>query len=72
MDSILSVQNKDFARDGKECTKVPRAVAKKQKLFIRTIHWNLVNLVKIYHGIIELQLLVDPRQTASMKEPFDD
>ena len=29
MDSILSVPNKDFTRDGKEFTKVPRTVAKK-------------------------------------------
>ena len=29
MDSILSVQNKDFTGDGKECTKMLRTVAKK-------------------------------------------
>ena len=30
------------------------------------------NHVKIYHGITELQHLIDPRQMASLKEPFDE
>ena len=33
MDSILSVQNKDFTRDGKEFAKVSRAVAKNKSYF---------------------------------------
>ena len=33
MDSILSVQNKDFTGDGEEFTKVPRAVAKNKSYF---------------------------------------
>ena len=32
------------------------------KLFVRTLHWNLANLVKNYHGITELQHLIDQRQ----------
>ena len=40
---------------------------KNEKLFTRTIHWNLENLVKIYHGIIELQHLIDPRQMVLQK-----
>ena len=60
MDSILSVQNKDFTRDGQEFAKVPRAVIQAKKLFIQTNHWSLENLVKIYHGIIELRRLIDP------------
>ena len=40
-----------------------------QKLFFRTTRWNLENLVKIYHGIFELQHLIDPRQMALLKEP---
>ena len=27
-------------------------------------------LMKIYHGIVELRHLIDPRQMASLKEPF--
>ena len=66
------VQNSDFTGDGKEFTKVSRAVAKTQKLFTLTIHCNLENLVKIYRGITALQHLVDPRQMALLKEPFEE
>ena len=45
---------------------------KNPKLFFRTIFWNLENPVKIYHGITELQHLIDPRQIASLREPFDE
>ena len=72
MDTIVSVQDKDFTRDGRECTKVPRAVAKKHKWSIQTIHWNLENLVKMFHGIIQRQHLIDPKRMASLKEPFDE
>ena len=72
MDSVLSVQNKDFTGDGKEFTKVPRAAAKKPKLFTLTIHWSLENLVKINHGIIEHHHLIDPKQMALLKEPYDE
>ena len=72
VDTILSVQNPDFTGYWKEFTKVSRAVAKTQKLFVRTIHWNLENFVKIYRGITALQHLVDPRQMALLKEPFEE
>ena len=71
MDSVLSVYNNNFSGDGKELTKVSRTV-RKNKLFIRTINWNLENLVKIYHGIIEIQRLVDPKRTALLKELYEE
>ena len=45
---------------------------KNPKLLILTIHWSLENLVKIYHGIIEHQHLIDRRQTALLKERYDE
>ena len=42
---------------------------KSQKYFL-TIHWNLANLVKNYHGITELQHLIDPRQMVLLKERY--
>ena len=35
---------------------------KSRKSFTLTIHWNLANLVKIYHGIIVLLYHIDPRR----------
>ena len=43
-----------------------------RKLKIQTTRWNLGKLVKIYNGIIPLQRLIDPRQMASLNEPFDE
>ena len=64
MDSILSVQKKTL----QETEKV--YVAKtKSYLYEQLIHWTLENLVKIYHGILEPQNLIDPRQMALLKEP---
>ena len=45
---------------------------KKQKLLKRIIHWNSVLLMEIHHGIIEHQHLLDPKQMALLKEPFDE
>ena len=45
---------------------------KSQKSFTLTIHWKLANLVKIYHRIIELQHLIDPRQMALLKESYEE
>ena len=67
MDSILSVHNKDFTRDGQSLRKFLET-PQKQKLFTRTIDWNWENLVKIYHGIIEPQHLIGPRQMGLQKE----
>ena len=33
-----------------------------RKSFTLTIPWNLANLVKMYHGIVELRHLIDPRR----------
>ena len=33
-----------------------------------TIHWNLTNLLKIHHGIIDLQHLIDLRRMGLQKE----
>ena len=40
---------------------------KATKLLMRTILWHLENLLKIYHGIIEHQHLIDPKQVALLK-----
>ena len=41
------------------------------KILKRTIHWNLGKHMKIINGINVLQHLIDPRQMALLKEPFD-
>ena len=46
--------------------------SQKQKFLIRTIRWNLEIFLKIYHGIIEPQHLIDPRQMALLKEPYEE
>ena len=58
MDSILSVQNKNFQRDGK-CVS---SLEKSRK------SWNLANPVTIYRGIIELRHLIDLRRMVLLKE----
>ena len=68
MDTILSVQNQNYSGDGKECTKVSRAVGKAE--VIETIHWSLENLVKIYHGIIGLLHGTDLRRMVLLKERY--
>ena len=71
MDSILSVQNKkNFTGDGKEFTKVDRAVTKAESSWNgELIHWNSASPVKIYRGIIALQHLIDPRRMVLLNEP---
>ena len=51
MDSILSVQNKNFAGNWMKLAKVLRADQKSQTSFTLTIPWNLAKLVKNYLGI---------------------
>ena len=46
--------------------------SKKPKFLLRTNHWNLENIVKVYHGIMGLQHLIDPRHMASLKGPYDE
>ena len=41
-------------------------------MYKQTTRWNLGKHVKIYHGITALQHLIDPKQMASLKEPFDE
>ena len=43
-----------------------------RKLFLQTTRWNMGKACEFYHGITALQLLIDPRQTAPLKEPFDE
>ena len=45
---------------------------KSRKSFTLTTHQNLANPVKIYHGITELQHLIDPRRTALRKERCEE
>ena len=45
---------------------------KNQKFFVRTIHWNLGEYVKFYHGVTALQHRIDPRHMASLKETYDE
>ena len=41
-----------------------------RKSFTLTSHWNLANLVKICHGIIELLHLIDPSRMVLLKERY--
>ena len=34
--------------------------------------WNLGKHVRVYHGIIELRHLIDPRQLAALKVPYEE
>ena len=43
-----------------------------QKLFKLTIHWNLANPVKNYHGIIGLPHLKDQKPTESQNELYEE
>ena len=67
MDSILSVQDKNFS--GRK--RVPESFSsrrKRRKSFTLTIHRNLANPVKIFHGIIVLPHLIDLRRMELPKE----
>ena len=67
MDSILSVQNKDFTRDGKEFTKVPRAVAKTKVIYTDNSLEFGKSCEDLSWKIIELRHLIDPRQMALLE-----
>ena len=43
-----------------------------QKLFTQTIHWNLANPVKNYHGIIGIPHLKDQKPTDSQNELYEE
>ena len=49
---ILPVWNQNFTGDGEEFMKDSKSRYRSQKLFLRTIDWNLTSPVKNYHGII--------------------
>ena len=65
-----SLQNQNFSGDRRESTKVPRTVAKTKSYKNGQFRWNLSNLVKIYHGIIEHQHLTDPRRMLLLKTGY--
>ena len=46
--------------------------SQKPKVFLLTIHWNVVNIVKNYHGIIEPLHLIDQKQTELQNELYDE
>ena len=64
LDSILSVQKKKKTSQEteKSLRKFLEPSHKPKVIYTPTIHWILANLVKIYHGIIELQHLIGLRQ----------
>ena len=72
MDSVLSVWNKIFTWDGKKVRQNSWSRCANRKLSSQTTRWNLGKRVKVYHGITALQHFIDPRQMASLKEPFDE
>ena len=57
MVAILSVQNQSLLRRRKRVYESSSSRYKSHKLYFRSIHWNLENLVKIYPGITALQTL---------------
>ena len=52
-------KHKNFSGEGKEFHGRFQSRVKSRTLFTQTIRWNLVHLVKIYHGIIVLPHFVD-------------
>ena len=69
MDTTIPAQNQNFSGDGKEFTKVSRAVGKAQSHRNRP-PWNMANPVKNYHGIIVHQRAIGPRQIVLLKERY--
>ena len=65
MDSILSVQNKNFSGDGQEFTKVSRSIGKADSHLYRQFIGIWQNLVKTYRGII-----IDPRRMVLLRERY--
>ena len=69
--SLIRVKRSLQMRRGKVCQN-SWSRRTDRKLYIPTTRWNLGKHVKIYHGITVLQHVIDPRQMASLKEPFDE
>ena len=70
MDSILSVQNRNFSGDGKESTKILRAVGKSQESLTLTSRWNWANPLKTYHESIVHERLIDPRRKVLRRDHY--
>ena len=63
-------QTKTSQETEKNFTKVFQSRHRSQKLFIRTIYWNLAGLVKNHHGIIEQLHFIDQRQAELQNELY--
>ena len=70
VDPILSVQNKNKHLRRRKRVYESFSSRQKSQTFTLTIHWQLANPVKIYHGIIELRHLIDPRRMVLLKERY--
>ena len=70
MDSILSVQKKRLHKRRRIICESSSSRRKNQKLFIQAVHWNLANLVKNYHGIIEQLHFINQRQPELQNELY--
>ena len=68
VDSILSVQNQDFSRDGKAESFSSRRKCRKSS--IQTFLGNVANHVKNHHGIIVHQRLTDQKQMGLLRERY--
>ena len=69
---ILSVQKQNLHTRRKNLLKFLEPSHRPKVVFTKTTRWNLDEHVKFDPGITALQHLIDPRQTASLKEPFDE
>ena len=63
---------KNFTGNRKKLAEVPRAIRKTQRSFSLTILGNLQHPVKIHHGIIGRQHLVDLRRMALLHEQYEE
>ena len=69
--NLIRVKTK-FARDGRESTKVSRAVTEAKSCVYEQIDWNLANPVKNDHGIIERLRIIAQKQTELQNELYDE
>ena len=67
--NFLDRRKRILTGDGKELTKVSRAVTQAKSYLNRQF---VVNHVKIYHGVIELRHLIDPKQMVLLKELYEE
>ena len=69
--AVVPCKSKNFSGDGKEFTKVSRAVRIAES-HLQTIRGNVANPLKIYRGITERPLLIDPRQMAFLRHQYEE